>query len=128
MQKLFSMVNDLEKNNINLILIQISEAHSTAWPLAIEHLLNVSKVEPQKSFDDRVNRANNFINNYNPPYKVYIDSWTNDYEQTFRAWPDKYYLIDNEYKICSKSEYHSDSEKEALVIEDCTLVLSKLLN
>ena len=64
MEKLFSMSEILKKNNINIILIQIDEAHSTAWPMAIDTLLQVNNVEPQKTFQDRIDRAKYFIEKY----------------------------------------------------------------
>ena len=128
MEKLFSMAEILKKNNINIILIQIDEAHSTAWPMAIDTLLQVDKVEPQKTFQDRIDRAKYFIEKYNPPYKVYIDTWSNDFANLFRAWPDKYHCINKDLQVIAKSEYHSEGDKEAVIIEDCTIFLEKLLS
>lgn len=127
MTKLFSMAEELKKKNINVILIQIDEAHSDAWPMAIDHLLNVESTQPHKTFEDRIKRANFFIQKYNPPYPVYIDGFDNDFAEKFRAWPDKYHCIDNKLNIIAKSEYHHDEIKEATIIEDCTLVLEKLI-
>ena len=127
MATLFNLFDKLKENNIEVILIQVDEAHSTAWPLAIDHLFNVEQVESQKTFDDRIKRANHFVTQYNCPYKVYIDSWSNDFANIFRAWPDKYHCINKDLTIIAKSDYHSTERKEATVVEDCTLVLEKLL-
>lgn len=79
------------------------------------------------TFEDRINRAKYFIDKYNPPYPVYIDGWSNEFAEKFRAWPDKYHCIDNKLNVIAKSEYHRDEAREATVIEDCTIVLEKLL-
>jgi len=127
MAKLFSMVEKLHKNNITVILVQIDEAHSEAWPMAIDVLLNMEQPKPQQTFSDRVERANYFVENYGCPYKVYIDNWDNDFAETFRSWPDNYYLINDKMKVIGKSEYHLDLDKEATIILDCTELLEKLL-
>lgn len=126
MEKLFSMAEEAKKNNIDILLIQIDEAHSSAWPMAIPELLGVDKVEPHKTFEGRVKRANYFVNEYNPPFPVYIDTWSNTFSDLFRAWPDKYHCINKNFEVVAKSEYHSKGEKEAVIIEDCTLVLERL--
>ena len=127
MAKLFDLAPLLKDKDIDVILVQVDEAHSTAWPLSVDHLFNVDQVEPHKTFDDRIGRANHFVNKYQCPYKVFVDTWSNDFANIFRAWPDKYHCINDELTIVAKSEYHSTDMKEATVVEDCTLVLEKLL-
>ena len=120
------MANSAKDNNINILLIQIDEAHSADWPMAIDELLGVDKVETHKTFEDRVKRANFFIEQYNPPYPVYIDAFTNDFADLFRAWPDKYHLINKDFEVIAKADYHSKGKKEAVIMEDCTVVLERL--
>jgi len=127
MTKLFDMAEDCRKNNIRVILVQIDEAHSTAWPLSIDNILGVEQPEPQKTFEDRLKRANHFVDKYSPPYEVYVDNWDNQFAELFKAWPDKYHCVDSDYKVIAKSDYHSDDMREATVIEDCTEVLRKLM-
>lgn len=122
------MAEIIFKNNLNVVLIQVDEAHSTAWPLAIDSVLNVEQPEPQKTYQDRINRANYFVTQYNPPFDVYIDGWDNTFAELFRAWPDKYHLIDSNMKIIAKSEYAKSGENEAKVLEDYTVLLQKLIN
>lgn len=128
MKKLFDMSKDVFKNKSNIILVQIDEAHSTAWPMYIDNLLDVEVPEPQKTFKDRVDRANYFVENYNPPYEVHVDGWNNEFAEMFRAWPDKYHCVDNELTVIAKSDYHSDEDKEALIVEDYTDLLTKLFD
>lgn len=131
MTKLFDIQHDIYKNgrkaNVMVILIQIDEAHSTAWPMAINHLLNVEQPEPHKTFNDRLERVKQFMENYNPPYPVYVDNWDNEFAELFKAWPDKYHCINKNLQVVAKSEYHSDDKREATIIEDCTDVLERLI-
>jgi hypothetical protein len=134
MAKLFNMAKELHDNNIFVILIQIDEAHSTAWPMAINDTLKVEQPNPQKSIEDRFIRAKYFVDTYHPPLPVYVDTWNNDFAERFRAWPDKYHCINKDFEVIAKSEYHvgssedeDDDSKEATVIEDCTEVLEKLI-
>lgn len=120
------MAKKLSDNNLGVVLVQIDEAHSTAWPIAIDSVLGVDEPQPQKSFSDRYERARFFCETYSPPYPVYIDNWDNSFAETFRVWPDKFYCVDKNLMVVSKSEYHSDEDKEAIIIEDYTMVLEKL--
>lgn len=122
------MAGDVFKHKLNVILIQIDEAHSDDWPVYIDSVLGVDQPKPHKTFEDRVARAKHFVEKYNPPYPLYIDSWSNDFAELFRAWPDKYHCIDREFKIIAKAEYNSDQKKEATVVEDYTDLLLKLMD
>lgn len=122
------MAKKIFSHNLNVILIYIDEAHSTAWPLSIDKLLNVPQREPQKNLEDRIKRAKEMINKYNSPYPVYVDNWDNNFAELFRAWPDKYHCINNKMQVIAKSEYYQDGDKEALIITDCTILLEKLIN
>ena len=113
------MKNDLQKYNLTVILIQIDEAHSTAWPVGLEKQL------PHTSLQDRINRANYFVNKYNPPYHVFIDNWNNEFANLFRAWPDKFHCVDRTFKLISKSEY--GMHEDALIDKDCIKVLMELM-
>ena len=116
------MKDKLEKHNLKVILIQVDEAHSDAWPVALEN-----QPPPQQSLKDRVDRAQYFIENYNPPYPVYIDNWNNEFAELFRAWPDKFYCVDRNLKVIAKSEYGTVGDKEALVVKDYIEVLEDLM-
>lgn len=113
----------MAKKNIRFVLVQIDEAHSSAWPIGLK-----DTVTPQRNFIERVERANNFmaIDKPQKPFEVLIDTWDNEFANLFQAWPDKYYLIDKDYKILSKSDY--GMQKDALINEDCCVLLTKLLD
>jgi hypothetical protein len=78
---------------------------------------------PQTSFQERVERAQKFVKDYNVSFEVYIDPWGDPFENAFHSWPDKYYLVDNNKKICTKSEYSYD----AAVMNDYGRLLDKEL-
>ncbi len=122
MKSLFGLKSYLDKANLSVILIQIDEAHSDAWPLALEN-----QPPEQKTFQDRIQRAKYFINNYHPPYPVFIDSWTNDFAELFNAWPDKYHCVNQELKVIAKSEYGT-GDSEACIIKDYVELLRELAN
>jgi hypothetical protein len=111
----------MKEKKINFILIQIDEAHSTAWPNGLK-----SKTEPQKSLEERIQRANNFVKEEKVPFTVLVDTWDNDFANKYKAWPDKYYCIDKNLKIIAKSEY--GAVKDALINKDCIVLINELLN
>ena len=111
----------MKKNKINLILIQIDEAHSSAWPIGLKN-----QVLPQKDFKDRIERAQKFVKEENVPFEVLIDTWENDFANKYKAWPDKYYCLDNKMNIIAKSEYGENSD--ALINKDCCVLINELLN
>ena len=108
----------MKAKNINVILIQIDEAHSSAWPKGLKN-----QVDPQKDFDDRVKRANEFKETDKVPFEILVDTWENDYANKYKSWPDKYYCIDKNKKIIAKSEYTN-----AIINKDCCLLIEELLN
>lgn len=119
-RELFDAATSLAHRGVGVILIQIHEAHSTAWPTGLDN-----QPEPQYCLIDRQNRANDFIINEQPPFPVYVDTWNNDFEQTYRAWPDKYYLIDRNMNVLTKSTYGERSD--ALIDVDCINIIREIL-
>lgn len=122
MERLFALSDNLAKHELRVILIQVDEAHSSAWPMALE-----DQPDPHSTYQERVDRANYFVDTYKPPYDVYIDGWNNEFEQTFRAWPDKYHCIDDELKVVAKAEYGTEGSREAKVVKDYTDLLIELM-
>jgi len=111
----------MKDSKIKFILIQIDEAHSTAWPVGLKNT-----PEPQKTFEERVERANKFVEDEKVeiPFEVLIDDWSNTFANLFRAWPDKYYCIDKDYKVLYKATYGAKSD--ALIDVDCTEIIKLL--
>lgn len=109
----------MEEKGIYLLLIQIDEAHSSAWPIGLEN-----EPEPHKDIHDRIEKANRFVMDESPPFPVYVDKWTNDYAEIYHSWPDKYYCFDSTMKIVAMSEY--GKEYDAVVNVDCVQLIEEL--
>lgn len=121
---LFKLAPRLQELKIGVILIQIQEAHSTLWKIGLDYC-----PEPQKTYEERVKRANEFVKKYDCPYPVYIDGWDDNFEQNYRAWPDKYYYVDvKTCKVLQKSEYDKEGEKDGLIKDDYASLLGRLCN
>jgi hypothetical protein len=125
MKRLFALSEQVKRAGIKVVLVQIDEAHSSGWPMALDE-----QPEPQSNFQERVDRATQFVERYEPPYDVYIDGWDNQFAETFRAWPDKYHAVDNKLRVFAKAEYGTghDGHQEAVVIEDYCDLLEMLIN
>ena len=113
----------MNEKKILFILIQIDEAHSTAWNVGLDHT-----PEPQKDIDDRLTRANKFVSDNMCPFNVYVDTWSNDFATCYRSWPDKYYCCDRKLTILHKSEYGTEGDEDARIIVDCLDLIKKIIN
>lgn len=110
----------MKEKKINFILIQIDEAHSSDWPVGIKNL-----VGPQKTLEDRFERAREFVKNENPPFEVLVDTWENNFAEKYKSWPDKYYCIDKNFTIICKSEY--GTKGDAIINKDCCDLIEELM-
>ena len=111
----------MKEHNINFILIQIEEAQSTAWPTGLKNT-----PEPQKSLDERIERALQFVKDNNPPFEILVDTWENAFAIKYKSWPDRYYCIDKNHKIVAKSEY--GLKGQALIVKDCCDLIEELMS
>lgn len=94
----------VKKSEYELFFIQINEAHSDRWPLGFTDHPPV-----QKDFDDRLTKACTFSEEF--PYTIFVDTWSDQFEETYHAWPDKYYLIEQSSgKILNHSTYNDNAE------------------
>lgn len=113
--------------NINIIFVQISEAHSVDWPLGNI----IPTIQPHKNIDDRFERAELFISKYfnnqiKRPFYVLVDTWDNTFDEIFQSWPDKFYLIDNKKQLLQTSTY--GEKQDALIDEDYSQILYTMIN
>lgn len=72
-----------------------------------------------------MDRASEYVSKDKPPFPVYIDTWEDNFEQTFRAWPDKFYMIDKEKRILAKSTY--GARADALIDVDCVHIIRQII-
>lgn len=118
----------MKNKNIKILLVQINEAHSTAWNISLPNAPN-----PQKTFSERVERCNNFVEDHKDKYDddvflIKIDPFDNRFENLFRIWPDEFYLIDSNYRVIAKSEYSSElPERDGVTDIDCNEYIEKLI-
>ena len=112
----------MKQKHIFFVLVYIDEAHSIKWPIGINHPL------PQSNFQDRLDNAKNFASSHHideNAFTVVVDDWDNLFAETFQAWPDKYYMIDANYKVLAKSEY--GSKADALINVDCVELIRQMV-
>jgi len=110
----------MRSRGIVFLLVQIEEAHSTAWPIGLAHTPT-----PQASLAARCARAQAFVDQERPPHDVFpvcVDAWDNSFAQRFRCWPDKFYCIDRGRRVLAHSEYG-----DAMLKKDCTAWVEELL-
>lgn len=131
------LIPKLEKSNYRIILVQIQEAHSKYWPLGMDNHPDI-----QHNLDERIVCANEFTSKFNisgnkgnSAIRVLIDPWGDIFENTYQAWPDQYYIIEelenknkNNNGICIKILQKSEYSIDAKIIEDYTDYLYKILN
>lgn len=110
---------------IKFILIYIDEAHSNKWPIGLE-----VHPAPHTHIANRVARAQDFVQHHKTVldsrvFSVFVDTWSNTFADTFRAWPDAYYHLDKDYTVLTKSEY--GQKADALINVDCLDLVHALL-
>jgi hypothetical protein len=111
------------KHGIQLILVQIDEAHSVdGWPVNLK-----DAPMSHTNIGERLERARKFIREEKPPFPVFVDTWSNSFAEIYRAWPDKYYCVNSDLLITHESEYGDSNEDNALIKVDCTEVIKMLM-
>lgn len=107
---------------IFFILVQIEEAHTPFWPTG-----TIQLGVPHSDLADRLGRAATFAAAELPSehFKVLVDSWSNVFANRFRAWPDKYYLIETTHRIVKEKSTYG-AHNDAVIDKDCVDVLYSL--
>jgi len=74
---------------IDFVCVYIAEAHTNnVWPLG-RHIDIPSHI----SFEDRVAASDILINKYEFKIPVMYDTMTNEFDQYYAVWPERYYII-----------------------------------
>jgi hypothetical protein len=111
------------EKDIFFILVQIEEAHTAEWPQGLIEL-----GVPHADIEDRLGRANTFaareLAGCEASFTVAVDPWNNAFANRYRAWPDKYYVLDAARKVIAKSTY--GATKDALLDVDCVDLIRAL--
>ena len=113
----------MRAKNIFFVLVYIDEAHSTKWPIGLDY-----HPPPQATFDERLLNAKIFVNSHeidDRTFKIVVDNWNNSFAEIFRSWPDKYYVLDENYRVLAKSEY--GKRADALIDIDCLDLIRKIV-
>lgn len=108
----------MKQNNIELILIQISEAHTDKWPIGL-----IDHPTQHINFEEKILKAQYFNNKF-PYFNIYIDSLENEFENSYQAWPDKFVLINKDKFILDNSKYSIN----AIIINDYASIIDYLVN
>lgn len=80
---------------------------------------------PHENLEHRINRAKKIKYENNITYPVYVDTWDNNFDKMYRAWPDQYYYVDSDGCIINMSTYEN---RNPYVDNDCYVFLSEILN
>lgn len=116
------MHDAIRRAGIAVYLVQIQEAHSTAWPAGLD------PVEPHRDLDARVARAAEAAKE--SPFPILVDTMEDVFEKTMHAWPDRYIVVDPEtHGITHYTSYHhtSDAQYDARPVVDFLTMLDSLL-
>ena len=106
-------------------MVQIDEAHSSLWPVGLPHTpMSHTSIEDRYLAGKEFATLHPEVISESGPFRLLIDGWDNSFANTYRAWPDKYYLIDiPTHKVLAKSTYG-----DALLDVDCTTIIQELVN
>lgn len=84
-------VFELNSSKMHFIAVYVSEAHaSDEWPLG-----KFVSIPQHKTIEERIVAAKNFVSALNFKLPVYVDTIDNSFDNTYYAWPDRYYIIRN---------------------------------
>jgi len=76
---------------INFLVVYIAEAHAVdEWPVG-----DPLKIMQPRSNRERVAIAQKFKQDYNLLLPMLVDTVQNTFEQTYSAWPIRFYVIQN---------------------------------
>jgi len=94
------MHNLLSKHSrkVNFLVVYITEAHAVdEWPVG-----DPLKILQPKSTLERVGVASKFKKDYNLLLPLLVDSVENTFEQTYSAWPIRFYVA-QDFKVLFKA-------------------------
>eukprot|EP01084_Bolivina_argentea_P024160 45071_1 len=101
------------KININFVLVYISEAHpSDGWIYK-----NNVQIKQHKNMNNRIDackllinlwtKQQQFIKHYiaNNKLNIFVDTMSNDIARIFGAWPERFVIINDNFKVVFKGGY-----------------------
>jgi len=75
---------------MQFIAVYVSEAHADEWPLG-----NFVCINQHKTIEERVAAAKSFISKLGFKIPVHVDTMDNSFDNSYYAWPDRYYIVQN---------------------------------
>lgn len=82
----------------NFLTVYISEAHAQdEWKLGKPDGVCVNQ---HKTLEDRIQAAKNFVRDFELPsgedtsMTIVVDSWENDFDNSFAVWPERAFVVD----------------------------------
>ncbi len=88
---------------MDFVTIYIREAHaSDEWKLG-----NIVSIPQHKTIEDRLEAARAFVKDYGWSGMVVVDTMSNELDDTFAIWPERYVVVDKTGCISHISEPHS---------------------
>lgn len=76
-------------HRMHMLSIYIAEAHAKdVWPLG-----DKVSVLDHKDMDERLAVANQFVADTGYDIPMLVDTMSNEFDDSFAAWPERYYLI-----------------------------------
>jgi len=82
---------ELNSSKMHFIAVYLSEAHAAdEWPLGDYVCIN-----QHKTIEERVAAAKSLISKLGFKIPVYVDTIENSFDDTYYAWPDRYYIVQN---------------------------------
>lgn len=88
----FQYLADKYQERANFLGIYITEAHAAdEWPIGP----TISFCSQPKSINERCQLAKKFVDENEIKFNVMVDSMDNSFENTFAAWPVRFYVIRN---------------------------------
>jgi hypothetical protein len=67
----------------------VEQDGKVGWPIGYRY-----RIPQHKSLNERISRAKEFQKNYDiTEIPMFVDSWNNDFNNKYQAWPDALHMI-----------------------------------
>ena len=125
---MYLIKEELNNLDLDIILVYIQEAHTEdKWPIGHQFKIDnfVTNCLSYTNFEQKIGRALSFRELTQSPYEIYVDNVENSVSDRYQAWPDKYYLVNEEGKVLFHS--YSSNYRPSVVDIDCYDLLQEIV-
>jgi len=78
------------EDEVDFLMVYIREAHAAdQWPLG-----DVVSIKQHATLQERLEAAQNFVEQFEFPARTVVDSMENLFNKSFLAWPERYYIYE----------------------------------